>query len=136
MKSSENTKLIFFSLFWINWFWNIFVYTVVKVFTSIYLKYWKEHLNIFYLFYISSALKNNAVRSFLCFYVFSLWYTIFDRGHMFSQFWCILTRMNKWDTQGVKSTYFTKEFNLYSFYRAHAASHFSVNIHWIFFRSF
>ena len=37
----------FFSLFWINWFWNIFVYTVVKVFTSIYLKYWKEHLNIF-----------------------------------------------------------------------------------------
>ena len=55
-------------LFWINWFWNIFVYTVVKVFTSIYLKYWKEHLNIFYLFYISSALKNNAVRSF--FYVF------------------------------------------------------------------
>ena len=75
----------FTSLFWINWFWNIFVYTVVKVFTSIYLKYWKEHLNIFYLFYISSALKNNAVRSFFMFLcVLFMVYNFWQRTHVFT----------------------------------------------------
>ena len=81
----EHQTNLFFSLFWINWFWNIFVYTVVKVFTSIYLKYWKEHLNIFYLFFISSALKNNAVRSFFMFLcVLFMVYNFWQRTHVFT----------------------------------------------------
>ena len=84
---------------------------------------WNIERNIwtFFILYISSALENDRCCPifFLCFYVFFLWYTIFDRGHMFSQFWCILTRMNKWDTQGVKNPPISQKSSIYILFTAH-----------------
>ena len=105
---------------------------------SVYFNLFKIQKGTFEHFYlISSTLKNNAVRSF--FYVFMssfMVYNFWQRTHVFTVLMYFNTYEQMRYTRGKKSTHFTKEFNLYSFYTAQAAFHFSVNIHWIFSRSF